>query len=285
MKKLFLLGAMVCALGMMAGCHKEEPEPLYSDTTPGGSPSDTIPMPPDTIPMPPDTIPTPPDTIPAVYDYTFDGYTRTFAGQQLPYRIARIGDVQGGTSRLVIYLHGGTSRGSDNEAQLAEPAVDSIAHYLARQSLPSVFLVPQCPSGGNWDAPRMRGALRMLLLSYVDSGYVDQSRIYILGGSMGGTGTWSILSAYPRLFAAGMPCAGNPSRASADSIALTPVYTVMGTADNIMSIPTVEAFLAQLDSLGATYLYDAEQGWTHQQTCIESYTTPRLNWLFSHQNN
>lgn len=278
MKQLFLLGAMMCALGMMTACHKEDPEPTYSDTTPGSSTTDTI-------PAPPDTIPAPPDTIPAVYEYTFDGYTRTFAGQQLPYRIARIGDVQGGTSRLVIYLHGGTSRGSDNEAQLAEPAVDSIARHLARQPLPSVFLVPQCPSGGNWDAPRMRTALKMLLQSYVDSGYVDQSRIYILGGSMGGTGTWSLLSAYPHLFAAGMPCAGNPSRAAADSIALTPVYTVMGTADNIMSIPAVEAFLAQLDSLGATYRYDVEQGWTHQQTCIESYTTSRLVWLFSQQNN
>lgn len=85
--------------------------------------------------------------------------------------------------------------------------------------------------------------------------------------------------------AAGMPCAGNPSRASADSLALMPVYTVMGTADNIMSIPAVEAFLAQLDSLGATYRYDVEQGWTHQQTCIESYTTPRLAWLLSQQSN
>ena len=58
-------------------------------------------------------------------------------------------------------------------------------------------------------------------------------------------------------------------------------YTVMGTADAIMSIPAVEAFLAQLDSLGATYRYDVEQGWTHEQTCIQSYTSARLNWVFA----
>lgn len=183
---------------------------------------------------------------------------------------------------MAIYLHGGTSRGTDNEAQLSEPAVDSIARYLARQTNPSVFIVPQCPTGGNWDLPRMRGAIRMLLQSYLDSGFVDADKVYVLGGSMGGTGTWNLLSAFPRLFAAGMPCAGNPSRASADSVALTPVYTVMGTADNIMSIPAVDTFLVQLDSLGATYLLDIEQGWTHQQTCIESYTSARLNWIFSH---
>lgn len=219
---------------------------------------------------------------PTPYNYTFDALTGTFGGQQLPYRVAYIGDVAGGGSRMAIYLHGGTSRGTDNEAQLSEPAVDSIARYLARQTNPSVFIVPQCPTGGNWDSPRMRGAIRMLLQSYLDSGFVDADKVYVLGGSMGGTGTWNLLSAFPRLFAAGMPCAGNPSRASVDSVALTPVYTVMGTADNIMSIPAVDTFLVQLDSLGATYLIDIEQGWTHQQTCIESYTSARLNWIFSH---
>ncbi len=217
-----------------------------------------------------------------VHSYTFEPHSATFAGQPLSWQSARIGAVADGGARLVLYLHGGTSCGSDNTAQLAEPAVDSIARYLARQSSGSVVLVPQCPQGGNWDAPRMRNAVRLLLLSYIDSGHVSANSVYLLGGSMGGTGAWGLLSAYPHFFAAGMPCAGNPSRASADSLAFTPVYTVMGTADNIMSIPAVEAFLRQLDTLGATYRYDVEQGWTHQQTCIESYTARRLDWLFSH---
>lgn len=262
---------MVCAamiaLAAMTACNKEQEIPSAVDTTGGSVVSDTIPTPPDTIPMP--------------YTYSFTPHTATFAGQSLPWQAASIGDVSSNGSRLVLYLHGGTSRGNDNTAQLSEPAVDSIAHYLARQTEASVLLVPQCPQGGNWDAPRMRNALRQLVGSYVDSGFVDASQVYLLGGSMGGTGTWNILSAYPRVFAGGMACAGNPSRASADSIALTPVYVVMGTEDNIMSIPAVEAFLATLDSLGATYRYDVEQGWTHEQTCTWSYTTSRLDWLFS----
>ena len=254
MKKKVIICTVLCALVCIVSCKKEP-----STSTPHDNPF-------------------------VSYEYTFDGYTRIFAGQELPYRIARIGDVQGGNSRLVIYLHGGTSRGSDNDAQLSEPAVDSIARYLANKSQPSVLLVPQCPADGNWDSPRMRDGIKALLQSYIDSGYVNPRSIFILGGSMGGTGTWNILSAFPHFFAAGMPCAGNPSRASADSIALIPVYTVMGTADNIMSIPTVDTFMMQLNSRGATYRYDVEQGWTHQQTCIESYTTTRLDWLFSHQN-
>lgn len=47
---------------------------------------------------------------------------------------------------------------------------------------------------------------------------VDGDRIYILGGSMGGTGTWSMASAYPGLFAAAMPVAGNPSKSIAENV-------------------------------------------------------------------
>ena len=230
---------------------------------------------------PADTTAAPSDSTAVSYPFSFEGYTHFFATQKLPYRVARIGHVQEGGSRLVMYLHGGTSRGEDNNAQLTEPAVDSIAGFLSRTSTPSVLLVPQCPAGESWDSPRMLKALQLLLLSYVDSGCVDQRMVYVLGGSMGGTGTWRLLYAFPRLFAAGMPCAGNPSRASADSIALVPVYTVMGTADQIMSIPTVRGFLAKLDSLKGTYRYDEQEGWTHQQTCMDSYTAARLRWVFS----
>ena len=267
MKKIITLCAAMVALAVTIGCDKELENPSVSDTTGGGNVTDTIPVPPDTIPTP--------------HEYTFVPRVSTFAGQQLQWQAAAIGEVHGGGTRMVIYLHGGTSRGNDNTAQLSEPAVDSLAHYLARQTEASLLLVPQCPQSGNWDAPRIRNALRMLVERYADSGYVATNQVYLLGGSMGGTGTWNILSAYPRLFAAGMVCAGNPSRASADSLALTPVYVVMGTSDNIMSITVVESFLAQLDSLGATYRYDVEQDWTHEQTCIQSYTSARLNWVFA----
>ena len=30
-------------------------------------------------------------------------------------------------------------------------------------------------------------------------------------------------------------------------------------------------------------MFDIEQGWTHENTCIMSYTTPRLDWIFSHK--
>lgn len=51
-----------------------------------------------------------------------------------------------------------------------------------------------------------------LLRSYVQEGTVDADRIYVLGGSMGGTGTWCQLSYFPDFYAAALVLI--PSRAS-----------------------------------------------------------------------
>ena len=44
----------------------------------------------------------------------------------LPYRQAVISQ-NDSTTRMVIYLHGGTSKGNDNIKQMAEPGIDSVA--------------------------------------------------------------------------------------------------------------------------------------------------------------
>ena len=56
----------------------------------------------------------------------------------------------------------------------------------------------------------------------------------------------------------------------------------MGTADNIMSITPVEDFQASVIAAGGTVILDTEEGWTHQNTCEQSYTDERLDWLFAH---
>ena len=212
-------------------------------------------------------------------------YEQTVYGNiTMPYRKALIAQDNEGPSALVVYLHGGSSKGNDNELPLQEPGTDSIANYLVRKSIKSIFVVPQCPKNKSWGGP-MNNAVETMLNSLLSSGLVDADRVYIFGGSMGGTGTWGMVSAYPDLFAAAMPVAGNPSHSEAEAVSNTPIYTVMGTADTIMSIDVVTEFLRELESYGGEYMFDIEEGWTHQRTCIESYTEARLDWVFSHPAN
>lgn len=204
------------------------------------------------------------------------------AGIEMPYRVANTSGI--GNHVLVIYLHGGSSKGNDNTTQMNEAGIDSIANYLDFKQLNAVYLVPQCPSDKSWGGP-MLGVLKALIARYVRSESLENTDIYIFGGSMGGTGTWSMLSAYPRLFTAAMPVAGNPSKCDADNVATTPVYTVMGTSDRIMSVETTSDFIDKLNARGAITRFDIEEGWTHEVTCIQSYTTERLDWVFGHSRN
>lgn len=204
------------------------------------------------------------------------------AGIELPYRVAHTSGI--GNHVLVIYLHGGSNKGNDNTTQMNEAGIDSIANYLDFKQVNAVYLVPQCPSDKSWGGP-MLGILKALIDRYVLSESLDNTDIYIFGGSMGGTGTWSMLSAYPRLFTAAMPVAGNPSKCDASNVATTPIYTVMGTSDRIMSVETASDFVDELNARGGITRFDIEEGWTHEVTCIQSYTTERLDWIFGHSRN
>lgn len=205
------------------------------------------------------------------------------AGIEMPYRYVTINEDDSCKPALVIYLHGGSSKGEDNERQMLEAGIDSIANYLTEKKIQAFFLVPQCPADKSWGGP-MLGVLKAMIEEYKKD-KIDDDRIYILGGSMGGTGTWSMVSAYPGLFAAAMPVAGNPSKCVAENVVQTPVFTVMGTADRIMNVETASDFINELNSLGGTTKFDIEEGWTHEVTCIQSYTTDRLDWIFGHTRN
>ena len=213
-------------------------------------------------------------------DNRFSRETFTIGETTLHYRCADICHNATEKPILVLYLHGGTARGDDNEAQLNEAAVSVIYQYLYSRQIPATFIVPQCPSGGGWTG-QLRRVVNEMVKSYANDGSHDPDRIYVLGGSMGGTGTWTQLSYYPNFYAAAMPVAGNPTGLDAAAVATTPVFTVMGTADNMMSIPAVEQFQTEVLAFGGTLILETEPGWSHPTTCEQSYTDQRLDWLFS----
>ena len=210
----------------------------------------------------------------------FSRETFSLGSNTLFYRKADI--CHDGTEKpiLVLYLHGGSARGDDNEAQLREAAVSVIYQYLYSRQIPATLIVPQCPSGGGWTG-QLRRVVNEMVKSYANDGSHNSDRIYVLGGSMGGTGTWAQLSHFPDFYAAAIPVAGNPTGLDAVAVATTPVLTVMGTADSMMSIPAVEQFQTEVLAVGGTLILETEEGWSHPTTCEQSYTDQRLDWLFS----
>lgn len=196
-----------------------------------------------------------------------------FAGKTVNYRKLVLGTKD--NPAVCLYLHGGSSRGNDNESQLKEKAVGTISAYLRNNGINSILLVPQCDADGSWG-----GAMREPLKKLTESYAKDGNEVYCFGGSMGGTGTWALVSYCPGLFTAAMPVAGNPGGCIAENFVSTRICTVMGTADNLMKIEPVESFIEQLGACGVVSRFETEEGWSHARTCEDSYTEDRLDWIF-----
>lgn len=212
-------------------------------------------------------------------DSPLDGFGEYVSGA-LPYRMKKIAADDAAKPILVMYLHGGSSKGNDNETQMKEAAVNVISKYLVDNYISSIFIVPQCPSSGSWGA-KMNEPLAKLIGEY--EAVCDG--IYVLGGSMGGTGTWSLANAYPEKFSGIMPVAGKQGTADAANFRSMRVCTVMSESDEVMktAYEDVKAFCESINAAGGDARYTivpASEQWFHQTTCEQSYTDERLRWLF-----
>src|SRR4030088_1713549 len=102
---------------------------------------------------------------------------------------------------LIMYLHGGSRRGTDIE-KLREPGYGLPALVEKNKSFPFVVLSPQCPEGEYWtDTDGLIALLDEVLKNYA----VDPRRVYLTGHSMGGRGTWYLAYEHPERFAAIAP--------------------------------------------------------------------------------
>lgn len=145
-------------------------------------------------------------------------------GTELNYRLLRPEEEKNGEKYpLVLFLHGAGERGSDNEKQLVHGS-RMFLNPVNREKYPAYILFPQCPSEDYW-AFRKRPSsfdkisaddsitpillsVREMLDTYIENPMVDRSRVYIMGLSMGGMGTFDMVIRFPEIFAAAIPICG-----------------------------------------------------------------------------
>ncbi|WP_291914096.1 prolyl oligopeptidase family serine peptidase [Chitinophaga sp. CB10] len=206
---------------------------------------------------------------------------------------------------LVIFLHGAGERGSDNKAQLKHGG-KWLGSDSLREKFPAYVLFPQCPVNETWapmkvrfdsagkrmsfefplDAPPTKpgGMLKPLIDSLVASGKVDPKRIYIGGLSLGGMGTFYMITKYPDLFAAAFPICGSGNAAAAANFAKkVPVWIFHGGADPVVPVQASREYDQKLKSLGAEYKYTEYPGVGHDSWNNVFVEPGVLEWLFEHK--
>jgi predicted peptidase len=223
---------------------------------------------------------------------------RTFkdeGGKALPYRLLKPESVEEGkTYPLVLFLHGAGERGDDNEAQLRHGAPE-FATPDARRRFPCFVAAPQCPKDASWspinfrdrvaapsESPSEPGRLALELVEELKAEFpIDADRVYVTGLSMGGFGTWDLISRHPDRFAAAVPVCGGGSPEKAGTIKDIPIWCFHGAKDPVvaprLSRQMVQALWEAGASPGYTEYPDVEHdSWTR------AYREPSLlPWMFS----
>jgi len=168
---------------------------------------------------------------------------------EMPYRIMKPISFDAGKSYpLIVSLHGGGGRGTDNRKQLRDWN-RLLAEEKRRTDYPCYVLAPQ--ANRLWDGTHLKNIKAIIK----DVRSVDMSRIYILGHSMGGHGTYILIQIDPHYFAAAAPSAGSglPSTEAfitASVIADIPIWAFHGDNDKVCPYERDQKLFYEMKELG-----------------------------------
>jgi len=161
-----------------------------------------------------------------------------------------------GTERswpLILHLHGGGGRGTDPERMRPYPLVQRLDE---EPDFPFVVVTPQCPPGRGGPMGDLWTEHADLVLAILDqvvaSHRIDEDRVYLVGHSMGGYGTWYLGHLAPERFAAIVPIAGPGVSWWTGRIAKArvPVWVFHGELDDAVPVAESERMVAALRGMG-----------------------------------
>ena len=149
---------------------------------------------------------------------------------------------------VIVSLHGAGGKGTDNKKQLKDWNRQQ-ADKRRRKDFPCYVVAPQAT--GLWNAEH----LKTIKAFIKELPSVDRDRIYIMGHSMGGHGTYIFIQLDPGYFAAAAPSAGSGRRTSKKfidpaTIKDLPIWAFHGDKDGVCPIAKDREVLAEMKKLG-----------------------------------
>jgi hypothetical protein len=158
---------------------------------------------------------------------------------------------------LIIYLHGGSDRGTDLNKLYASGIPDQI--YRGRE-FPFVIISPQCPEFIRWSTDNWFDSF----YNEITTKYrIDTNKIYLTGCSLGGDGTWYLAAKYPDKFAAIAPMSGFTSHTdyldnNIDKLNDIPVWAFHGKTDNVVPFEETERIIKKLEGKNKDLKFSVE---------------------------
>jgi len=146
---------------------------------------------------------------------------------------------------LMLYLHGGSLRGTDIESvrKLGLP------HKLESEpTFPFVVVSPQCSPGEIWtDVDALTALINRVQANY----RIDPDRIYLTGHSMGGRGALYLAYRLPHRFTAVIALSPlSPITAWKENLAKVPLWILHGKADTLAPVADTEELVRGIEAAG-----------------------------------
>lgn len=195
---------------------------------------------------------------------------------------------------LVVFLHGAGERGDDNAAQLKHGA-PVFAKPENREKYPAFVFAPQCPKDQTWSAvkgwtdaesfqPEPKPAMK-LVLGAIDAlakeFSIDPDRLYVTGLSMGGYGSWDLLSRIPERIAAAAPVCGGGDATKIPVAKGVAVWAFHGMQDPVVPVARSREMIAALTAAGGAPLF-SEYPYVKHDSWNLAYGEPELlAWMFA----
>lgn len=226
-------------------------------------------------------------TVPAKY--------RSERGGILNYRIFVPDIPQSATNGvpLILFLHGSGECGTNNVSQLIHGVGGLV--WWSRNRMPAIVVAPQSPPMTAWSpvfftlrdarmpypAPPMIKLVKGMLDELCERYPVDADRIMVTGISLGGYGTWDLVSRYPGHFAGAMPVCGAGDPGAAEAAARTSLWIFHGERDGNVPNKMDRTMVSRLWELDAAVRYmeypDAGHGIWGRVYSDDAV----MKWLFS----
>lgn len=146
---------------------------------------------------------------------------------------------------VIFYLHGRHASGKNLQSLQRY----GLPYYLSKgKKMDFIVVSPQCPWGKNWASDDWFNPVYDEVFGKLQ---IDDSRIYLIGMSMGGFGTWALANRMPDRFAAISPMCGGADVRWTEQLRKTPTWVFHGTADKQIPISRSEVMVKALEKRNA----------------------------------
>lgn len=227
------------------------------------------------------------DTKPGLHPYVFE----TNFGEKLNYQAYYPKEITPNLP-IVLFLHGAGERGNNNTVQ-TKHVVPQLIKY-SQNNKPCIVIAPQCPSKQQWaniswklkhhrmtEYPSTPLKLALQLLDKtIEKHKVNKSRIYIVGLSMGGYGTWDAIQRKPNYFAAAVPICGGGDVEKGPLLTKLPIWVWHGDKDGAVPVYRSRSMVESIKKAGGSPIYTELKGVGHNAWTPASESKELWDWLF-----